>query len=105
MLAALQRGDFDEVERTLSNDFHDVIASATPEVARAIDALRLAGSSNALLAGSGSAVFTLARDARTVAEIGARLDLDGTYRRFPTAFAHGRSWRGSVALEALGDKR
>ena len=93
MLAALQRGDFDEVERTLANDFHDVIASATPEVAAAVDALRRAGATNALLSGSGSAVFTLARDARTIAEINARLDLDESYRRFPTAFAHGGSWR------------
>jgi 4-diphosphocytidyl-2-C-methyl-D-erythritol kinase len=97
MLAALQRADFDEVERTLSNDFHDVIAGATPEVARAIDALRVAGASNALLSGSGAAVFTLARDAQRVAEIEARLDLERSYRRFATAFAHGGSWRGSVA--------
>jgi len=96
-LAALQRGDFDEVERALSNDFHDVIAASTPEVARALDALRAAGARNALLAGSGSAVFTLARDAQSIAAIDARLDLDASYRRFPTAFAHGRSWRGSVA--------
>jgi 4-diphosphocytidyl-2-C-methyl-D-erythritol kinase len=105
MLAALQRGDFDEVERTLGNDFHDVIANATPEVARAIDALRLAGASNALLAGSGAAVFTLARDAQTIAEIDARLDLERTYRRFLTAFAHGGSWRGSVTTPALGSTR
>lgn len=95
MLAALQRGDFDEVTRSLGNDFHDVIAGSTPEVARAIDALRSAGASNALLAGSGSAVFTLARDAQAIAQIDARLDLDTEYARYPTAFAHGRSWRGS----------
>ena len=93
MLAALQRGDFDEVERSLNNDFHDLIASATPEVAAAIDALHRAGATNALLSGSGSAVFTLARDARTIAQINARLDLDRSYLRFPTAFAHGSTWR------------
>ncbi|HTX58264.1 MAG TPA: 4-(cytidine 5'-diphospho)-2-C-methyl-D-erythritol kinase, partial [Verrucomicrobiae bacterium] len=65
LLAALQRGDFAEVERGLSNDFNDVIAARTPEVARALDALRAAGSANALLSGSGSAVFTLAPDAAT----------------------------------------
>jgi len=96
MLAALQRGDFEEVERMLANDFHDVIVSATPEIARAVDALRRAGATNALLAGSGSAVFTLARDAQTVTGIDARLELDQTYLRFPTAFAHGRSWRGAA---------
>jgi 4-diphosphocytidyl-2-C-methyl-D-erythritol kinase len=96
-LIALQRGDFDEVERAMSNDFHDVIAAATPQVALALDGLRAAGAHNALLSGSGSAVFTLARDAATIAAIDARLDLDATYLRFPTAFAHGRSWRGVVA--------
>jgi 4-diphosphocytidyl-2-C-methyl-D-erythritol kinase len=96
-LTALQRGDFDEVERTLSNDFHDVIATATPQIARALDALRAAGAANTMLSGSGSAVFTLARDAATIAAIDARLDLDAAYLRFPTAFAHGRSWRGIVA--------
>lgn len=97
VLSALQRGDFEEVERSLSNDFHDVIAAGYPEVAHALDGLRAAGARNALLSGSGSAVFTLARDAATIADIEARLDLDATYLRYPTAFAHGRSWRGIVA--------
>jgi 4-diphosphocytidyl-2-C-methyl-D-erythritol kinase len=92
MLTALQRGDFDNVTNALGNDFHEVIAGSTPEVAHAIDALRRAGATNALLAGSGSAVFTLARDAQAIAQIDARLDLDAGYLRFPTAFAHGRSW-------------
>jgi 4-diphosphocytidyl-2-C-methyl-D-erythritol kinase len=96
-LTALQRGDFDEVERNLSNDFHETIVAATPQIARALEALRTAGARNALLCGSGSAVFTLARDAATIAAIEARLDLDAAYLRFPTAFAHGRSWRGVVA--------
>jgi 4-diphosphocytidyl-2-C-methyl-D-erythritol kinase len=92
-LTALQGGDFDGVERALSNDFQDVIAGSTQEIARAMDALRAAGAQNALLSGSGSAVFTLARDAHTIATIEARLDLGREYLRFPTAFAHGRSWR------------
>jgi len=96
-LTALQRGDFDEVERSLSNDFHDVIANSTLQVARAIEALLAAGAGNALLAGSGSAVFTLARDAATIAAVETRLDLGPEYLRFPTAFAHGNSWRGRVA--------
>ncbi|MGC2128819.1 MAG: hypothetical protein WA629_01875, partial [Candidatus Aquilonibacter sp.] len=93
MLTALQRGDFDEVARSLGNDFHEIIAGSTPEVARAIDALRSAGATNALLCGSGSAVFTLARDAQTIAQIDARLNLDDAYARFPTAFARNQSWR------------
>jgi 4-diphosphocytidyl-2-C-methyl-D-erythritol kinase len=92
-LTALQRGDFDEVERSLINDFHDVIADASPEIACTIDALRAAGARNALLSGSGSAVFTIARDAQTIAAIDTQLDLEAGYLRFPTAFAHGQSWR------------
>jgi 4-diphosphocytidyl-2-C-methyl-D-erythritol kinase len=97
VLTALQRGDFDDVEQSLMNDFHDVIVSASPEIARAIDALHAAGARNALLSGSGSAVFTLARDAQTVAAIEKRLDLEASYLRFPTAFAHSNSWRPSTS--------
>jgi 4-diphosphocytidyl-2-C-methyl-D-erythritol kinase len=100
MLAALQRGNFDEVTRALGNDFHEIIAGSTPEVARAIDALRNAGATNALLCGSGSAVFTLARDAGTIAQIDARLNLDGGYTRFPTAFARSHSWREGTLRQA-----
>jgi 4-diphosphocytidyl-2-C-methyl-D-erythritol kinase len=96
MLTALQRGDFDEVTRGLGNDFHEIIAGSTPEVARAIGALRDAGATNALLCGSGSAVFTLARDAQTIAQIDAQLNLEGGYTRFSTAFAHSHSWREST---------
>jgi len=99
LLTALQRDDFDEVERLMSNDFHDVIAGNTPSVARAIGALRAAGARNALLAGSGAAVFTLARDAQTIAGIAARLDLDDGFSRFVTAFAQGTSWRSSTNVE------
>ena len=92
-LTALQRGDFATVESLLSNDFHDVIASSTPEVANAIDALRRAGARSATLSGSGSAVFTLAPDARTIAAIDERLDLDERYVRIPTSFATSDVWQ------------
>jgi 4-diphosphocytidyl-2-C-methyl-D-erythritol kinase len=92
-LTALQRADFSGVESALSNDFHDVIAAATPEVARTIEALRRAGASGVLLAGSGSSVFALARDAHTIAAIDDRLDLDETYQRIKTHFAAGDPWR------------
>ena len=93
VLAALQRGDYDTVVRGLSNDFNDVIAASTPQVAFALDALRAAGASNAMLSGSGSAVFTLARDAATLAAIDARLTVPPEYLRFSTAFAQPESWR------------
>ena len=95
VLAALQRGDLAEVERGISNDFNDVIASGAPEVARSLDALRAAGASNALLSGSGSAVFTIAPEASAIAGIEARLDLDVSYLRFPTALAQPRSWQST----------
>lgn len=97
MVAALQRGEFSAVERLMSNDFHDVICSSTPEVARAIDALRNAGATNALLSGSGSAVFTLASDAATIASIAECVDLPEEYRRFQVSFATTPDWRGAVS--------
>jgi 4-diphosphocytidyl-2-C-methyl-D-erythritol kinase len=90
---ALQRGDFQAVTGMLCNDFHAVIADSTPEVARAIDALTRAGATSVLLAGSGSAVFALERDARTIGAIVERLDLDPSYECIATTFAHGRNWR------------
>jgi 4-diphosphocytidyl-2-C-methyl-D-erythritol kinase len=97
VLEALQRADFAAVERRMQNDFHELIASQTPEVAAAIAALRSAGASNALLAGSGSCVFTLAPSAERIAGIGTRLDLPEEYARFATAFAPTPEWRPSTS--------
>jgi 4-diphosphocytidyl-2C-methyl-D-erythritol kinase len=93
MLEALQRADFDEVQALLQNDFHDVLAEQRPEIAAALCALRTAGATNALLAGSGSCVFTLAADAQGIAEIQERLALSDDYERFPTHFAATPHWR------------
>ncbi|HVA27210.1 MAG TPA: 4-(cytidine 5'-diphospho)-2-C-methyl-D-erythritol kinase, partial [Candidatus Baltobacteraceae bacterium] len=93
MLAALQRGDFAGVEALLSNDFHDPIAESLPEVAEAIDALRQAGAHRVLLAGSGSAVFTIAREANDIATIADRLSLDERYQRIVTQFARSDAWQ------------
>jgi len=94
---ALQRGDFEAVTNVLSNDFHDVIAASIPQVARAADALERAGATKAMLAGSGSAVFALERDAAAIAAIAGRLDLDSSFQRFETALARSQTWRGSIA--------
>ena len=96
-LEALQRADFAAVEQHMQNDFHELIVSQTPEVAVAIDALRAAGASNALLAGSGSCVFTLASDANAIDAIEARLDLPAAYVRFATALAPTPQWRPSTS--------
>jgi 4-diphosphocytidyl-2-C-methyl-D-erythritol kinase len=92
-VAALQRFDFDAVERLLQNDFHDAIASSTPEVARAIDALHAGGARRALLAGSGSCVFTLAPERERIEAIASRLHLPPGYAIFQTAFANAAAWR------------
>jgi 4-diphosphocytidyl-2-C-methyl-D-erythritol kinase len=92
-LTALQRFDFDEVQRLLQNDFHDVIASSVPEVAIAIDALHGAGARRALLSGSGSCVFTLATERERIEAIASRLHLPQTYAVFQTEFAGTPAWR------------
>jgi 4-diphosphocytidyl-2-C-methyl-D-erythritol kinase len=92
-LTALQRFDFDEVERLLQNDFHDVIAQSTPEVATAIDALHGAGARRALLSGSGSCVFTLAPERERIEALASRLHLPPAYAVFQTSFASPSAWR------------
>ncbi len=93
LLEALQRADFDGVESLMQNDFHDVIAARTPEVAAAVAALRAAGATNALLAGSGSCVFALAPARDGAEQLAQRLALPEAYRRFVTAFADAPDWR------------
>ena len=93
LLTALQRHDFAGVERRLSNDFQTPIAQVRAEVAAALDALRAAGATNALLAGSGSSVFTLADERATIERIAERLALPRDYRRYVTAFAATPDWR------------
>ncbi len=93
LLEALQRADFTSVERLMHNDFHDLIASQAPEVAAAVAALQAGGATNTLLAGSGSCVFTLARERNEIERIVERLDLPGDYERFPSAFAATPLWR------------
>ncbi|HYL27498.1 MAG TPA: 4-(cytidine 5'-diphospho)-2-C-methyl-D-erythritol kinase [Candidatus Nitrosotalea sp.] len=97
VLEALQRADFAAVEHRMQNDFHEMIVSQTREVAVAIDALRAAGASNALLAGSGSCVFTLGPDADAIGAIHSRLDLPADYVPFATAFAPTPQWRPSTS--------
>ncbi len=96
MLTALQRADFDAVEGLLHNDFHACVAAAEPAVAVALGALRSAGARKAVLAGSGSCVFALARDARELAALAARLNLPPTFARFETRFASTPAWRGAA---------
>lgn len=97
-LEALQRADFASVERLMQNDFHDLIAAQTPEVAVAIAGLRAAGATNALLAGSGSCVFTLAPERAQIERVLERLELPADYEHFSSAFAATPQWRPSTGL-------
>jgi 4-diphosphocytidyl-2-C-methyl-D-erythritol kinase len=92
VLEALQRGDFRAVESRLQNDFHDLILTQAPEVATAVAALRAAGATNALLAGSGSSVFSLATERAEIETIARQLELPSVYERFVTAFAATPQW-------------
>ncbi len=103
MIEALQRADFARVESLLSNDFQHPIASGNVEIATAIAALRAAGATNVLLAGSGSCVFTLAPERAPIERVLARLDLPPGYETFATAFATAPQWRPSVPLRAARD--
>lgn len=95
LLTALQRADFDATVRHLHNDFEAVVAAAEPSVAQALAALRRAGAGHALLAGSGSCVFALARTSAEIARIEARLDLPASFQRFAAPFAATPAWRGT----------
>ena len=57
----------------LSNDFEAAVLPAYPEVARAHHAMREAGAVRALLCGSGSAIFGLARDRYHAQQLGNAL--------------------------------
>ncbi len=92
LLEALQRAQFERVESLMANDFHDVIVSRTPEIAAALSGLRAAGAGRALLAGSGSCVFTLAPDLAGIERIVERLRLPGTFERFVTRFGDTPDW-------------
>lgn len=93
MLEALQRAEFPRVQALLQNDFHDVIATSNPQIMAALEALRVAGATNALLAGSGSCVFALAPEKSHIESIARRLALPPNYERFVTRFATTPEWR------------
>jgi 4-diphosphocytidyl-2-C-methyl-D-erythritol kinase len=99
MLEALQRADFARVASLLQNDFHDLIVSQTPVIAKAAAALETAGAANVLLAGSGSCLFTLAPERESLDAIATRLDLERGCDSFVTSFASTPQWRPSTRSE------
>jgi 4-diphosphocytidyl-2C-methyl-D-erythritol kinase len=89
----------------MQNDFEPVVSAGAPEIAAALDALRAAGASNAMLAGSGSCVFTLTPDFGRLESIGERLALPANYERFVCAFDATPDWCPSTALRQAQDDR
>ena len=92
---ALQRGDFDRVLELMQNDFHDVLAPATPEIAQALDILTSAGAQKTMLTGSGSCVFALTKTAAEATAIADRCHGEGM-RIFTCAFWNGDAWRSAA---------
>jgi 4-diphosphocytidyl-2-C-methyl-D-erythritol kinase len=90
---ALQRGDFAALSAVLVNDFHDVVLSAYPEVARADAALRSAGAESVLLSGSGSCLFALFEGEDAAKACSARLTASAFERTFTVPFHHDVAWR------------
>lgn len=56
-LDARALGDWAALARVAANDFEPVVAARHPEIATAVDALRAAGATIAMMSGSGSTVF------------------------------------------------
>lgn len=96
MAEALQRRDFDTAVNLLQNDFHDVLAPATPEISAALDALRAAGAQHPLMTGSGSCVFALTQTAAERDALGAALTLPVGYRSYTCSFWNGEAWRNAA---------
>ena len=82
MVAALQAGDVDEIAAALMNDLQPPAVKLHPEIADALVSLRTAGVVGAMMSGSGSSVFGLARDADETARISSELNARG-YQAWP----------------------
>ncbi len=93
---ALQRGEFERVTSLLQNDFEDVLAPATPEIASTLEALRDAGASRPLMTGSGSCVFALTQTREEADALAAQLRVPEGYRVFRCAFWNGEAWRSAA---------
>lgn len=93
---ALQRAQFDRVVDLLQNDFHDVLAQAIPEIRCALDIVQAAGGRNALLTGSGSCVFALARDRAECGAIAQAVRLPEGFAMYTCRFTNGTAWRSAA---------
>ena len=90
---ALQRRDFDALDATLVNDFHDLVIASYPDVARARDALVAAGAPRVLLSGSGSCLFALFEDESRARAVAAAVDPAACEATFAVALHRDDAWR------------
>jgi 4-diphosphocytidyl-2-C-methyl-D-erythritol kinase len=95
MAQALQRADFAAAIALMQNDFEDVIAPATPEIAHALESLRWAGARKAMMTGSGSCVFALFEDAAERDSVQARIP-NGETSVYACSFTSGEAWRSAA---------
>jgi 4-diphosphocytidyl-2-C-methyl-D-erythritol kinase len=92
---ALQRGDYDGVLATMTNDFEPVVRDAHPEVGAALRALRDAvAPGRAMLSGSGGACFALFAAEADARAFAARLRAPDGAAVHVVPFAASDVWRG-----------
>ena len=90
---ALQRADLAALRASLSNDFHDVILAAYPEVARAAASFAAAGAQAPLLSGSGSCLFALMENEENARGIAQRLEAAAVQNVFVCPLHRDETWR------------
>jgi 4-diphosphocytidyl-2-C-methyl-D-erythritol kinase len=96
MAEALQRAQFDRVVDLLQNDFHEAFARQTPEIALALTALESAGARKALMTGSGSCVFALARNGGECRAIAQAVRVPAGFALYTCRFTNGSQWRSAA---------
>ena len=82
MAVALQSGDLERIAAAFMNDLQPPAVKLHPEIADALVSLRTAGVVGAMMSGSGSSVFGLARDADEAVRISSELNARG-YQAWP----------------------
>jgi 4-diphosphocytidyl-2-C-methyl-D-erythritol kinase len=91
---ALQRGDYDAVLASMTNDFEPIVRERYPAVDAALRALHDAGApGRAMLSGSGGACFALFRDEASARAFAASLRAPRDARVEAVPFATSVTWR------------
>ena len=104
-LEAVQRGDYAAAIAATTNDFEPLIAAKYAPVADALEALRAAGATHAMLSGSGGATFALCENEAAAHALGGAITLPVRARLFVAPLATASGWRApSAALRAAQDR-